>query len=46
MQIVLYSGSYCPYSHRCRIVLKEKQMESSVEIHDVDLNRKPEELSY
>ncbi|MGI9298012.1 MAG: glutathione S-transferase N-terminal domain-containing protein [Gammaproteobacteria bacterium] len=43
--VVLYSGSYCPYSHRCRIVLKEKQMESGVEIHDVDLNNKPEELS-
>ena len=45
MQVVLYSGSYCPYSHRCRIVLGEKQMESGVEIQDVDLNNKPEELA-
>lgn len=45
MQVVLYSGSYCPYSHRCRIVLCEKQMESSVEICDVDLNNKPENLA-
>lgn len=45
MLVVLYSGSYCPYSHRCRIVLNEKQMESGVEIQDVDLNNKPEELS-
>ncbi|MGI9307107.1 MAG: glutathione S-transferase N-terminal domain-containing protein [Gammaproteobacteria bacterium] len=43
--VVLYSGSYCPYSHRCRIVLKEKQMESGFDIKDVDLNNKPEELS-
>lgn len=45
MQVVLYSGSYCPYSHRCRIVLREKQMESGVEIFDVDLNNKPEDLA-
>ena len=45
MLVVLYSGSYCPYSHRCRIVLKEKQMESGVDIHDVNLNNKPEELA-
>ena len=45
MLVVLYSGSYCPYSHRCRIVLKEKQMESGTDIRDVDLNNKPEELA-
>lgn len=45
MIVVLYSGSYCPYSHRCRIVLKEKQMESGVDIQEVDLNNKPEELA-
>lgn len=45
MQVVLYSGSYCPYSHRCRLVLREKQMESGVEIYDVDLNNKPENLA-
>ena len=45
MQVVLYSGSYCPYSHRCRIVLMEKQMESGVEVQDVDLNNKPENLA-
>ncbi|MGU9951102.1 MAG: glutathione S-transferase N-terminal domain-containing protein [Gammaproteobacteria bacterium WSBS_2016_MAG_OTU1] len=45
MLVVLYSGSYCPYSHRCRIVLHEKQMESNAEIREVDLNNKPEELA-
>lgn len=45
MLVVLYSGSYCPYSHRCRIVLKEKHMESGTDIRDVDLNDKPEELA-
>ena len=43
MSITLYSGSYCPYSHRCRIVLSEKQMD--VDICEVDLNDKPEELA-
>ena len=43
MSITLYSGSYCPYSHRCRIVLGEKQMD--VDICEVDLNDKPEELA-
>ena len=45
MMVVLYSGSYCPYSHRCRFVLNEKQMESNVDVRDVDLNNKPEELA-
>ena len=45
MMVVLYSGSYCPYSHRCRVVLGEKQMESSVNVREVDLNNKPEELA-
>ncbi|MBE8157821.1 MAG: hypothetical protein HAW59_00250, partial [Betaproteobacteria bacterium] len=45
MLVVLYSGSYCPYSHRCRIVLKEKQMASGTDVLDVDLNNKPEELA-
>lgn len=43
--VVLYSGSYCPYSHRCRLVLREKQMESAAEIREVDLNNKPEDLA-
>ncbi|MDM5146809.1 glutathione S-transferase N-terminal domain-containing protein [Candidatus Persebacteraceae bacterium Df01] len=43
MPIIFYSGSYCPYSHRCRIVLGEKQME--VDVREVDLNNKPEELA-
>ena len=38
--MVLYSGTTCPYSHRCRFVLFEKGMD--FEIRDVDLFAKPE----
>lgn len=31
----LYSGTTCPFSHRCRIVLFEKQMD--FQVIDVDL---------
>lgn len=41
--IVLYSGTSCPFSHRCRLVLFEKGMD--FEIRDVDLFNKPEEIS-
>jgi RNA polymerase-associated protein len=41
--MVLYSGTTCPYSHRCRFVLFEKGMD--FEIRDVDLYAKPEEIS-
>ena len=41
--MVLYSGTTCPYSHRCRFVLFEKGMD--FEIRDVDLYNKPEEIS-
>lgn len=41
--MVLYSGTTCPYSHRCRFVLFEKGMD--FEIRDVDLFSKPEEIS-
>ena len=37
--MVLYSGTTCPYSHRCRFVLFEKGMD--FEIRDVDLYNKP-----
>ena len=40
--IVLYSSDYCPFSHRCRIVFCEKEMQP--EIRSVDLHKKPEEL--
>lgn len=43
MPIVLYSYGYCPYSHRCRIVFQEKEMDA--EIREVDINNKPEELA-
>lgn len=39
----LYSGTVCPYSHRCRIVLFEKGMD--FEIIDVDLMDKSEDLA-
>lgn len=39
----LYSGTSCPYSHRCRIVLFEKGMD--FEILDVDVHNKPEDLA-
>ncbi len=41
--MVLYSGTTCPYSHRCRFVLFEKGMD--FEIRDVDLYSKPEEIA-
>lgn len=40
--MVLYSGTTCPFSHRCRFVLFEKGMD--FEIRDVDLCDKPEEI--
>ncbi|XZG70063.1 glutathione S-transferase N-terminal domain-containing protein [Chitinibacteraceae bacterium HSL-7] len=39
----LYSGTSCPFSHRCRIVLFEKGMD--FEILDVDVHSKPEDLA-
>jgi len=41
--MVLYSGTTCPFSHRCRFVLFEKGMD--FEIRDVDLYNKPEDIS-
>jgi len=40
--MTLYSGTTCPYSHRCRIVLFEKGMD--FEVIDVDVSNKPEDL--
>jgi RNA polymerase-associated protein len=39
----LYSGTTCPFSHRCRIVLYEKGMD--FQVIDVDLFAKPEEIA-
>jgi RNA polymerase-associated protein len=39
----LYSGTTCPFSHRCRIVLYEKGLD--FQVIDVDLFSKPEELA-
>ncbi len=39
----LYSGTTCPFSHRCRFVLYEKGMD--FQIVDVDLFHKPEDLA-
>jgi stringent starvation protein A len=41
--MVLYSGTTCPYSHRCSFVLFEKGMD--FEIRDVDLFAKPEDIA-
>jgi RNA polymerase-associated protein len=41
--MVLYSGTTCPFSHRCRFVLFEKGMD--FEIRDVDLFNKPDEIN-
>ncbi len=40
--MILYSGTACPFSHRCRIVLYEKGMD--FEIRDVDLHDKPDDI--
>lgn len=42
--ITLYSYAYCPFSHRCRIVLCEKDMPA--EIREVNILDKPEELAH
>lgn len=41
--MTLYSGTTCPYSQRCRIVLFEKGMD--FQVIDVDLSNKPEDLA-
>jgi len=39
----LYSGTTCPFSHRCRFVLYEKGMD--FQVIDVDMYHKPEEIA-
>ena len=39
----LYSGTTCPFSQRCRIVLYEKGMD--FQVIDVDLFAKPEDIA-
>ncbi len=39
----LYSGTTCPYSHRCRIVLYEKGMD--FEVIDVDMSNRAEDIA-
>lgn len=41
--VTLYSGTTCPFSHRCRIVLFEKQMD--FQLVDVDLLTKSEDIA-
>lgn len=41
--LTLYSGSTCPFSHKSRFVLFEKEMD--FEIKDVDLYNKPEDIN-
>ena len=40
--MTLFSGAACPYSHRTRIVLAEKNI--TVEVVNIDLDNKPEDL--
>jgi len=39
----LYSGTTCPFSHRCRFVLYEKGMD--FQVIDVDMFNKPEDIA-
>ncbi len=41
--MILYSGTACPFSQRCRIVLFEKGMD--FEIKDVDMHDKSDEIA-
>jgi len=41
--MVLYSGTTCPFSQRCRFVLFEKGMD--FEIKDIDLFNKPDDIN-
>ena len=41
--MILYSGTSCPFSQRCRIVLHEKGMD--FDIKDVDLQEKSDEIA-
>jgi RNA polymerase-associated protein len=41
--MVLYSGTTCPFSQRCRFVLFEKGMD--FEVKDVDLFNKPDDIN-
>lgn len=40
--MILYSGSTCPFSHRCRFLLYEKGMD--FEVKDIDVNNVPAEI--
>jgi stringent starvation protein A len=41
--MILYSGSTCPFSHRCRIVLHEKGGDD-YQVRDLDLYDKPKDV--
>lgn len=41
--MILYSGTTCPFSHQCRIVLAEKALDC--DIVDVDLHAPPPEIA-
>ena len=40
--MILYSGSTCPFSHRCRFLLYEKGMD--FDVVDVDVNKIPPDI--
>ncbi len=41
--MILYSGTTCPFSHRCRFLLYEKGMD--FEVRDVDVNNLPADIA-
>lgn len=43
IMMVLYSGTTCPFSQRCRFVLHEKGMD--FEIKDIDLFNRPDDIN-
>jgi RNA polymerase-associated protein len=43
--MILYAGTACPFSHRCRIVLFEKGMEDAFRIEHISPHERQEEIA-
>lgn len=43
--MILYAGTACPFSHRCRIVLAEKGMEDAFKIEHINPHERSEEIA-
>lgn len=43
--MILYAGTACPFSHRCRIVLFEKGMEDAFKIEHINPHERQEEIA-